>query len=44
MSDEKEIRQTLREEQRPEKMGKYKPLPRNRQTENDLFKNIRTRD
>jgi hypothetical protein len=35
MSDEKEIRQTLREEQRSEKMGKYQPLPRNRQTEND---------
>lgn len=36
MSDEKEIRDVVREEKRSEKAGKYKPLPRNRQTERDM--------
>ncbi len=33
MSDEKEIKEVVREERRSEKTGKYKPLPRNKQTE-----------
>jgi hypothetical protein len=36
MSDEKEIKEVVRREKRPEKAGKYKPLPRNRQTERDI--------
>ena len=36
MSDEKEIRDVVREEKRSEKAGKYKLLPRNRQTERDM--------
>jgi hypothetical protein len=38
MSDEKDIRETLREEKRSEKTGKYKPLRRNRQTEIDALR------
>ena len=38
MSDEKEILKTLREEKHSEKTGKYKPLPRNRQTESDVLR------
>jgi hypothetical protein len=36
MSDEKEIKDVVRKEKRSEKVGKYKPLPRNRQTEQDI--------
>jgi hypothetical protein len=36
MPDEKEIKEVVRREKRPEKAGKYKPLPRNRQTERDI--------
>jgi len=36
MSDEKEIRDVARRERRSEQSGKYKPLPRNKQTEADL--------
>src|SRR6266571_4199612 len=36
MFEEKEIKEVVREERRSEKTGKYKPLPRNRQTERDL--------
>ena len=36
MSDEKEIRNVVREEKRSEKAGKYNALPRNRQTERDI--------
>jgi len=42
MSDEKEIREVVRAEKQPERSGKYKPLPRNRQTERkiaQLFEN-----
>jgi hypothetical protein len=42
MSNEKEIREVVREEKRSEKTGKYKPLPRNRETERDaarIFEN-----
>jgi hypothetical protein len=38
MSDDREIRGVLREEKRSEKTGKYKPLPRNRQTESAITK------
>lgn len=33
MSDDKEIREVVQGEKRPEKAGKYKPLPRNKRTE-----------
>lgn len=36
MPDDKEIREVIREEKRSEKTGKYKTLPRNRQTENAI--------
>jgi hypothetical protein len=36
MSDEKEIKEVVGRERRPEKAGKYKPLPRNKQTERDI--------
>lgn len=38
MSDEKDIRETLREEKRSEKTGKYKAFPRNKQTESDVLR------
>jgi hypothetical protein len=36
VSDEKEIRDVARRERRSEKTGKYRPLPRNKQTEANL--------
>jgi hypothetical protein len=36
MPDERDIREVFREEKRSELSGKYKPLPRNRQTERDI--------
>jgi len=33
MTEDKEIRDVLKEERHKEKSGKYKPLPRNRRTE-----------
>jgi len=36
MSEGKEIKEVVREERRSERTGKYKPLPRNQQTERDL--------
>lgn len=36
MFEEDEIRNSLEKERRREKTGKYKPLPRNRQTEKEL--------
>jgi hypothetical protein len=36
MPDEKEIREVARQEKRSEKTGKYKPLPRNKQTETEI--------
>jgi hypothetical protein len=36
MSEEKEIREVVREERRSVKTGKFKALPRNKQTEADL--------
>jgi len=36
MSEEKEIKEVVREEIRSEKTGKFRPLPRNKQTEADL--------
>jgi hypothetical protein len=38
MSDEKDIREIVREEKRSEKTGKYKPLRRNQQTESDVLR------
>jgi hypothetical protein len=38
MSDEKEIREVRNEEMRSEKTSKYKPLPRNKRTENDMLR------
>jgi hypothetical protein len=38
MSNEKDIREALREEKRSEKTGTYKPLRRNRQTESDALR------
>jgi hypothetical protein len=42
MSDNKEIREVVQREKRSEKIGKYKPLPRNKRTETaiaQLFEN-----
>ncbi len=36
MSDEKEIQEVVRAEKRSEKTGKFRPLPRNKQTERDV--------
>lgn len=36
MSEEREIKDVVREERRSEKTGKFRPLPRNKQTEADL--------
>ncbi|MGC1418280.1 MAG: hypothetical protein WA817_23535 [Candidatus Acidiferrum sp.] len=36
MFEDDEIHNSLEKERRREKSGKYKPLPRNRQTERDL--------
>ena len=36
MPDEKEIREVARQEKRSEKTGKYKALPRNKQTETEI--------
>jgi hypothetical protein len=36
MPDDKEIKDVIRREKRSEKSGKYKPLPRNRQTEREI--------
>jgi hypothetical protein len=36
MPDDQEIKDVIREEKRSEKAGKYKPLPRNRQTEREI--------
>ena len=36
MFEDDEIRSSLEKERRREKTGKYKPLPRNRQTEKEL--------
>jgi hypothetical protein len=38
MSDKKDIEDTVRQERRREQSGKYKPLPRNAQTERELKK------
>ena len=38
MSDEKEIREAFRKERRSEKVGKFKPLPRNTRTEVDVLR------
>ena len=36
MPDDKEIKDVIRREKHPERAGKYKPLPRNRQTEREI--------
>ena len=36
MPDDKEIKDVIRREKRSEKARKYKPLPRNRQTEREI--------
>jgi hypothetical protein len=36
MLDDKEIRDVIRREKHSEKTGKYRPLPRNRQTEREI--------
>lgn len=36
MPDDKEIKDVIRREKHSEKTGKYKPLPRNRQTEREI--------
>lgn len=36
MPDEREIQELIGEAKRPEKTGKYKPLPRNRRTEREI--------
>ena len=38
MSDEMEIREAFRKERRSEKVGKFKPLPRNTRTEVDVLR------
>ena len=36
MPDDKEIKEVMQREKHSEKTGKYKPLPRNRQTEKEI--------
>jgi hypothetical protein len=36
MPDDKEVKDVIRQEKHSEKTGKYKPLPRNRQTEREI--------